>query len=80
MRTDGHHNGNIGASLALLQRFRCHSCGVITEPGDILIAHRQYGLGTPYLRLADSGYDPVAEDELICGNRSCGSKDIEIVE
>lgn len=74
MRTDGNHNDNLPAATALGQRFRCRSCGNTTEPGDVRIAHRQLGGGTPLLRLADSGYTVIAEDELICGQ--CESKDL----
>lgn len=75
-RTDGNH-ATIPAATALSQRFRCRSCSGITEAGDIRIADRQYGRGTNLLRLADSGYDPVGEDFLLCSH--CDSNDLQII-
>ncbi len=77
MRTDGNHRIDLPAATALATTFRCRSCSNITAPGDIRIAHRQLGQGTPLLNLADSGYDPIAEDELKCG--TCNSDDLVII-
>jgi hypothetical protein len=77
MRTDAHHS-SIAATVALAQRFRCRSCSNITEVGDVRIKDRLVGEGTPLLRLADSGYDPISEDELRCGG-GCNSDDLTII-
>jgi hypothetical protein len=72
-RTDGNHK-NISKAAALAHTYRCRDCGKTTGANGIGIMHRQLGGGTKPLLLSATTYDPISEDEAVCGN--CESHDL----
>ena len=72
-RTDGNHS-EVTAAAAMALTYRCRDCGETTAGANIRVKDRRTGGGSPMLLLSASGFDPVKEDELICGN--CESHDL----